>query len=254
MRLSTTVHRLPGRSGPHRLVRPAFRLPGTLVSSPELTKYGCISGPRADLLRLAALLRFAALSPHTAVHIPLRHQLPVDGYQSFWFGCRPPLDLLFVRHDVGLRPSAWPRVRAAAGRGAPLAIRVPDGHAEPPPPYAWTHPRQVVLSERARTLIVAGPAWSLHRAADSLFASGERIPGDRSIHRHGESLLDDWNGMVRDDDPRPYPVEFTIHGRDPVFHKSRWAKESSVRRRPAEPRRRERPPHRAAVDVRKVKS
>lgn len=70
--------------------------------------------------RLAGLFSFAAHSPHTVVHIPLRHGTP----RTFAPGV--PVDLVLAHPSLGLRPSAWPALRRRLTRGAPGTVRTDE--------------------------------------------------------------------------------------------------------------------------------
>lgn len=198
MRLSVIAHPVAHRAPLHRVLVPAARLRDTRVGS---TDHRCVplTGSRADLLRLGALVRLAAVSRHSAVHVPL--------------GTGP--DLVVVRRDAGLRPSAWPEVRAEVrrSRARPAATRTPA----PRPPRAETSER-VVLTEYAATAFLVGDARSLFLVGDTLTRAGEALASSRWVHRRGVAHLDGLTSAFGGPDD-----ELDIVGQDPIFHRSRWA-------------------------------
>ncbi|MFI8518951.1 hypothetical protein ACIGEZ_14155 [Streptomyces sp. NPDC085481] len=111
------------RTGPHthRIVQPRHPLRHTTVNSPFHDRWGYLVGDHDGLSRLAALFSFAAFSRHTLVHVPLRTSLP----RAFAPGT--PVDLVLAhRATGGLRPSAWPALRARLQGGRPLTLRTDE--------------------------------------------------------------------------------------------------------------------------------
>ncbi|MFD7652425.1 hypothetical protein ACFV4N_00390 [Actinosynnema sp. NPDC059797] len=78
MRSSVIAHPVVHRAPLHRVLVPAARLRDTRAGS---TDHRCVplTGSRADLLRLGALVRLAAVSRHSAVHVPLGTGPPAGG-------------------------------------------------------------------------------------------------------------------------------------------------------------------------------
>jgi hypothetical protein len=99
MRLRMRVHYVSGNTRLQRVVMTAAPLRHT----------------RADLLRLGALFRLAAVSPHSAVFVPLRANR-VGEWVAPWADSQGLADLAIVRRNVHLRPSNWPSIRARLGR------------------------------------------------------------------------------------------------------------------------------------------
>ncbi|MCT9933697.1 hypothetical protein N5079_26125 [Planotetraspora sp. A-T 1434] len=219
-------------AGPGRLRRvllPDFSLRNTWVRSPDQDGYGMLTSSRADFLRLGALVRLAADSPHSAVFIPCgANSVP---HPMWWFNHQPPMDLVIVRHDVGLPPSAWKAVRmrcrrqTAEIRTMTTAPAVTTGEPEQ---WEWSHERLLCLTTYANTLVVAAPAWSLRHLAGMLTDAGELIASDRDIHRYGEAALTTLTYVIRDGGGVPGGNEFDIYGRDPIFHKSHWERRQGV--------------------------
>ncbi|SED76595.1 hypothetical protein SAMN05216489_04375 [Streptomyces sp. 3213] len=112
------------RTGPHehRVVQPGQPLRHTSLRDPA--SYGMLMGDHDGLSRLAGLFSFAAYSRHTIVHIPLRGCVPPDE------GCGELVDLVLARPETGLRPSKWPELRRALGRGTPLTVRTDEARTE----------------------------------------------------------------------------------------------------------------------------
>ncbi|MFJ3900416.1 hypothetical protein [Streptomyces sp. NPDC090025] len=105
----------------HRIVQPWRPLRHTTVNSPVHDRWGYLVGDHDGLARLAGFFSFAAFSPHTLVHLPLRAGLPRD------FAPGTPVDLVLAHRDTGgLRPSAWPALRARLRDGRPLTVRTDE--------------------------------------------------------------------------------------------------------------------------------
>ncbi|MEU5221262.1 hypothetical protein AB0G55_01095 [Streptomyces toyocaensis] len=101
------------------MVQPRPALRHTTLSDP-VRGWGYLVGDHDGLARLAGLLSFAAHSPHTVVHIPLRHGTP----RAYAPGV--PVDLVLAHQSLGLRPSVWPALRRGLTRGAPGTVRTDE--------------------------------------------------------------------------------------------------------------------------------
>ncbi|NUS63785.1 MAG: hypothetical protein HOQ46_09060, partial [Saccharothrix sp.] len=121
---------------------------------------------------------------------------------------------------------AWPAVRRALRRstarpgrfGTPPA-RVGEVWRE----WEWTGPHRIALAEHASTLVVSGTGRSLLRLGDLFTEAGELVAAERDVHRHGHAHL---TGLRRAfTDPA---VSLDVHGRDPIFHKRRWARAATA--------------------------
>ncbi|MER6463575.1 hypothetical protein ABT278_24280 [Streptomyces sp. NPDC001228] len=109
------------RTGPHehRVVQPRQPLRHTTLREPA--PVGTLMGDHDGLSRLAGLFSFAAHSPHTIVHVPLRDGLPPDEGQG------PLVDLVLAHGTLGLRASQWPELRRRLRRGGvPLTVRTDE--------------------------------------------------------------------------------------------------------------------------------
>ncbi|WP_081952182.1 hypothetical protein [Kitasatospora phosalacinea] len=177
---------------------------------------------RADLLRLGALFRLAATSPHSALHVPAPPGPgPVDARTT---------PLLVARADTGLRPSDWTALRRGPYRGGtPLTVTAPAPRPTERPDAvrrrADRHPAR--FAEHAGTSFVLARPEILFWMGDLLTEAGESVAGDREIHRRGESHRNDWVGFFdpeRTDDPMH---ALCVVAADPIFHRARW------QRRPA---------------------
>lgn len=108
------------RTGPHthRIVQPRRPLRHTSLRAPE--PIGWLLGDHDGLSRLAGLFSFAAYSPHTIVHVPLRDGVPPDE------GLGDLVDLVLVHHCLGLRAGRWPELRRKLRAGTPLTVRTDE--------------------------------------------------------------------------------------------------------------------------------
>ncbi|MGW4594311.1 hypothetical protein ACWEOA_03090 [Streptomyces sp. NPDC004457] len=122
------------RTGPHeyRIIQPRHTLRHTSLRAPD--PVGMLLGDHDGLDRLAALFAFAARSPHTIVHVPLRDGVPPDE------GVGEPVDLLLVHESLGLRPSRWPDLRRRLRQGTPLTVRTDEARTARDA-AAWTERR-----------------------------------------------------------------------------------------------------------------
>ncbi len=192
------VHPVGGSARLSRIIVPDPPLRDTHQSLLLWQHTGALTGSREDLWRLGALFRLAAVSPHSAVFVPLRANLP-DDHAEVWQRHQGLADLLVVRHDAGLRPAHWPTLRARLGRGprngAPARMTVPP--PRPPRPesgWDWAA-HQLAVHEHAATVIMSGTPRALHEAGDDLAWCAGQVSRQREIRRHGgPALLSQWNG------------------------------------------------------------
>jgi hypothetical protein len=225
LRLPADVHHVRWGNRIGRVLVPARPLTGTAVISPLSTRNGMLISSQADLLQLGAWIRSAAVSPHSIVHIPCRsNPNPFGGW------CEAPslVDLVIVRSDAGLRPSAWKAVRGQLRHGQPSVFKSPE--ARPAKPYRqweWTRQRLIRMTENAGTLILIAAAWSLLDLGDTVTQAGELVPGSRDIHRHGQAHLIGLAGVLAGSGSNPH--EFDIVGNDPLFHKRERARQRRPR-------------------------
>lgn len=220
-RLRGVVRPVPGGRRPWRVLSPRRRPDGLWICPPDPTFLGVIVGTRDALLHLGAWFRMAAVSPHSLVHLPTGGPRP-RGVP--WYG--PPdrsVDLVIMRRDLGMRPSAWPGVRRRLPAGRPITLRPPaartDSVHDPFPPG---DDDGLDLTEHARTLLVRGPARMLLRAGDELSWAGEAIASDRHVHRQGHAHIGEIGWLLRGsarDMRAGRGTEFPVVGADPRFHK-----------------------------------
>ncbi|MER5261334.1 hypothetical protein ABTZ99_04515 [Actinosynnema sp. NPDC002837] len=225
MRLSVIAHPVVRHAPLHRVLVPAARLRNLWVRPPEpIVGTATVTGSRADLLRLGALVRLAATSRHSALFVPARDNVP-EG--ELWrMGCARPVDLLVVRRDVGLRPSGWPEVRRALRRATARPARFTTPPARTDEEWRdreWTGSHRITLAEHAATLVVSSTSRSLLRLGDLFTEAGELVAADREVHRHGHAHLTGLRRVFAEPD-----VALDVYGRDPIFHKSRWARAASA--------------------------
>ncbi|MFC6593438.1 hypothetical protein [Kitasatospora paranensis] len=183
---------------------------------------------RADLLRIGALFRVAATSPHSAVHIPV----PADARpMASVHGSTPPMPMLLAREDTGLRPSDWPDLRHGMRRASlPLTVTAPAARSpwRPDDVRRRADRRPARYAEHAETIVITARAELLFWIGDWLTAAGDTVAQDRHVHQHGESFLGD---MVRFFDPRSTnrPMHaFCVVAVEPIFHRARWRKERTA--------------------------
>ncbi|MFI9102110.1 hypothetical protein ACIGXA_16455 [Streptomyces fildesensis] len=114
------------RIGPaeYRVVQPWEPLRHTALGNPD--GYGCLIGDHEGLARLAALFSFAAYSPRTIVHVPLRKGAPLGEYENFIESCGGRVDLVLVHHSLGLRVTKWPELRRRLVNGRPITVRTDE--------------------------------------------------------------------------------------------------------------------------------
>ncbi|MFE1318400.1 hypothetical protein [Kitasatospora phosalacinea] len=119
MRLQVTTRPVAAGAGVHlaRVLDTGPMLRDTFFHPPD-PHVAFLYASRADLLRLGALFRLAATSPHSALHVPAP---PDPGPMN-----ARTTPLLVAREDTGLRPSDWPALRRTARRTA-----TPGGGAGP---------------------------------------------------------------------------------------------------------------------------
>ncbi|GLW70842.1 hypothetical protein Kpho02_31410 [Kitasatospora phosalacinea] len=218
MRLRVTGRPVATGSGAHlgRLLDTGPMLRGTSFHPPDPT-VAFLYASRADLLRLGALFRLAATSPHSALHVPAPPGPgPVDARRTA---------LLVAREDTGLRPSDWPVLRRVLRRdGTPLTVTAPAPRPADRPDdvrrLADRHPAR--FAEHAGASFVLAHPELLFWMGDSLTAAGEAVATDREVHRRGESHRDDWAGFFdpeRTDDPMH---ALCVVAADPIFHRAHW--------------------------------
>jgi hypothetical protein len=251
VRLPSVVHHVRWGSRSGRVLIPARRLTGTVVIPPLSARDGMLVSSRADLLRLGAWIRMAAVSPHSIVYIPCRS----NGHPAVsWSRVKAPVDLVIVRSDAGLRPSVWKAVRGQLRHGRPALLRAPQPRRRAlDHRWEWTGPHQVRMTEYAATLLVTSTARSLLDLGDTATEAGDLIATSRQIHRHGSAHLIGVTGAL--DTTTGADLEFDIVGHDPLFHRrahALWRRSPAVvdRARAAAPAPQRRSTHRRAVTVR----
>lgn len=147
--------------------------PGTEMSHVEMYV------DRGAAYRIGVLWLLASRSRHTIIHLPLRTgRIPEEPE----FAGRP-LDLVLSQHTAHLRPSQWPRLRAALGPARPHTVRVPADRR----PIDWPEwPTRDRLLDRfhANTMFLTGsPAVFRHTAEDFFdlaFGAPGSAPGEES--------------------------------------------------------------------------
>ncbi|MFF4341938.1 hypothetical protein ACFY00_18635 [Kitasatospora sp. NPDC001540] len=218
MRLRVTGRPVATGSGAHlrRLLDTGPMLRGTFFHPPDPV-VAFLYASRADLLRLGALFRLAATSPHSALHVPApAGPGPMRARTTA---------LLVAREDTGLRPSDWPVLRRVLRRdGTPLRVSAPAPRPTERPDgvrrLADRHPARFV--EHAGASFVLARPEILFWMGDSLTAAGESVAADPGIHRRGESYRDDWAGFFDPDRSDEQMHALCVVAADPIFHRARW--------------------------------
>ncbi|WP_344618558.1 hypothetical protein [Dactylosporangium salmoneum] len=222
MRLRMRVHHLAADTVLRRVLTTAAPLRRSHVTRLLWRHTGVLIGSRADLLRMGALFRLAAVSPHSAVFLPLRANPPSPSV-ACWADTPDLADLLVVRRDIPLRPSAWPAIRArlrhGPGHGALTTMvtpapRRPADHRDRPWAREW-----LSVAEHAHTVVLSGSARALHEAGDELTLCGNEVAVNRDIRRYGgPALLSQFNGPDRHSGRRDASWECMVLAEDPIFH------------------------------------
>ncbi|MGA5822865.1 hypothetical protein ACPC54_34010 [Kitasatospora sp. NPDC094028] len=195
---------------------------------PPTTRVGFLHASRADLLRLGALFRVAATSPHSAIHIPVP---PVVPPMPSVIGDIRPLPVLLAREDTGLRPSDWPALRRGMRRAStPLTVTAPAARTPDRPDdvrrRADRHPAR--FAEHAATIVITARAELLFWIGDWLTDVGDRVAGDPHVHRHGEGFLGDMVGFFDPEGTNDPMHAFCVVAVDPIFHRDRWRKQRTA--------------------------
>jgi hypothetical protein len=177
---------------------------------------------RADLLRLGALFRVAATSPHSAIHIPAPPDAPP---MSVYDRHTHALPLLLAREDTGLRPSDWPRLRQAVHHSStPLTVTAPAARPPDRPDdvvrRSDRHPAR--FTQHAATIVITAAAELLFWIGDWLTDVADGIAQDRHVHRRGESFLGDMVGFFDPHGTNDPMHAFCVVAVEPIFHKARW--------------------------------
>ncbi|QKW24073.1 hypothetical protein HUT16_04010 [Kitasatospora sp. NA04385] len=226
MRLRVTSLPVTGRpvaTGSHlgRVLDTGPMLSGTFFHPPD-HHVAFLYASRADLLRLGALFRLAATSPHSALHVPTPPGPgPMDARTT---------SLLVARADTGLRPSDWPALRRAPRRtAAPLTVTAPAPRPADRPDdvrrLADRHPAR--FAEHAGTSFILARPELLFWMGDSLTEAGESVATDREIHRRGESYRNDWVGFFTPEYTDAPMHALCVVAADPIFHHSRRPQQSA---------------------------
>jgi hypothetical protein len=222
MRLRMRVHHLSDRDPLRRVLVPAAPLSRTHITKVHWRHSGALIASRADLLRLGALFRLAATSPHSAVYLPLHENAQSEAVADWDIGQRLA-DLVVVRTEASLRPSAWPALRARLRRGpnatVPATMRAP---AARPRPESGPPASPLRATEHADTLLLSGSARTLLDAGDEFTWCGDQVAINTDIHRFGgPALLSQFNGPDRRPGRRDGSWHFMVLAEDRLFHRHR---------------------------------
>jgi hypothetical protein len=229
------VHQVSRTTRLQRVLVPAQPLRNCFLTDFLGHQSGALIGSRADLLRLGALFRLAAASPHSAVYLPLRANGPTYTTGT-WVDDQGFVDLVVHRSDTALAPSAWPQLRARLRRGpkpgSPATIHAPRPREGRP-----LFPDLVDLNARshAATIFFSGVPATLFYYGDELTWVGEQVASNREIRRFGgPALLSDFTGPDRKPGRRDGSWECMIMAYDSIFHRNRWRRRPSTEDEEAE--------------------
>ncbi|MEU7038094.1 hypothetical protein ABZ958_31070 [Streptomyces sp. NPDC046237] len=224
------------RTGPleHRVVQPWHPLRHTTLNDPLGERWGYLLGDHDGLSRLAALFSFAAFSRHTIVHVPLRESLP----RTFAPGV--PVDLVLAHPSAGLRPSAWPGLRARLRDGRPLTVRTheertaahaADWHAEWERRH-WRATQWLRPDVHARTLFLFGGRDVFAAAATAVGTAAGFGPLEKRARQGHDALVASLTPYLEPDhrwDRPEIDIGFQAH---PPLHRFRPPGRPASRRRP----------------------
>ncbi|MGW3244642.1 hypothetical protein [Streptomyces sp. NPDC001070] len=208
------------RTGPveHRVVQPWHPLRHTALTDPA--GYGFLVGDHAGLSALAGLFSFAAYSRHTLVHVPLRGGVPLDE-EAYLEACGGRVDLVLAHHSLGLRASAWPRLRRRLTGGVPLTVRTDEARTERDGDVWWQQYGRTGARDRlrpvghARTLFLIGSRGTFAFAAAQLAWAAGWGPRQKGVVKGHAALVasltpllapgDGWRGPEIDIAFKAYP-------------------------------------------------
>jgi hypothetical protein len=198
VRLRMRVHEVSRTAHLRRVLTPSAPLRATHLTGLLWRHSGALVTSGPDLLRLGAMFRLAGVSPHSAVFVPLRENVPEPGDLAESWGRESGLaDLLVVRDDVPLRPAAWPGVRRRlrADTGTPQVMDAPAPREHPAPEGCGPRPDGLTVAEHADTVVMSGPAADLLRAGDELTACGRLATADPGVRDEpGPTALSQFRG------------------------------------------------------------
>jgi hypothetical protein len=167
-------------------------------------------GDHDGLNRLAGLFSFAAHSPHTIVHVPLRDGVPPDEGQG------PLVDLVLAHGSLGLRASQWPELRRRLRQGgSPLTVRTDEARTARDA-AAW-RARQLYRDRRdelrhtthANTFFLFGSRDVFAEAAVSLAYTAGWGPRQKRVAEGHSALLSGLWGL-RQPPGGGHPVEVLV--------------------------------------------
>lgn len=229
MRLRVRVHPVSHHGQLQRVIATASPLRNTHITNLLWHHSGAIFGDRADLLRLGALFRLAAVSPHSAVYLPLRANDPDCESAASWGRNQGLADLVLVRRDVPLPPSAWPGIRDRLRRatGTPATMHTPAPRPQSSEERSWKK-STLSAAEHAATVFLSGPARVLLEAGDEITWCGEQVAGDPDIHRFGGPVaMSQFKGADGDPGRRDGTWECMVLAHGQIFHRARWERSRS---------------------------
>ncbi|WP_370348983.1 hypothetical protein [Catenulispora sp. EB89] len=194
LELRTRISRVGLDGREYRVIRPDR--PATRLVLHDNSFWYSGFADREALTQLATLWSLAAVSPHSIIHVPTRHNAsPFEGRSV-------DLVLSYALHQ--LRPSRWKAIRTRLGNGAPHKIHVPD--------FADTQMDYNRLRYREYR-----DRLNFDSASDTLFVTGSRESFQQSAHELSTVLAEAIRpGTHRHDAARHVCAELAAGGWPPA--------------------------------------
>ncbi|WP_431965130.1 hypothetical protein [Actinacidiphila sp. bgisy160] len=223
------------RTGPveHRVVQPWHPPRHTALTDPAM--YGFLVGDHSGLSTLAGLFSFAACSRHTVVHVPLRGGVPLDE-EAYLEAGGGRVDLVLVHHSLGLRVSAWPRLRRRLTGGVPLTVHTDEARTARDADAWWKRYGHADSRDllrpvgHARTLFLVGSRGTFSFAATQLARAAGQGPRQKGVVKGHMALVEQLTPLLESRDRGRGPeLDVAFKAYPPYAHF----------RRPGRPRRRD---------------
>lgn len=207
----------------YRVVQPWSPLRHTALADP-LGEYGVVIGDHDGLSGLAALFSFAAYSRRTVVHVPLRDGVPLAN-EAFIDASGGRVDLVLAHHSLGIRPTAWPRIRRRLTVGTSLTVATNEARTERDA-AAWLRQSGYRDSREwlrpvtyARTAFLIGSRDVFAAASQEFAAAAGRGPREPGVLKGYLALVGSLTHELPPDDSLRRPeLDITFQARRP-YHR-----------------------------------